>query len=136
MKARKSCLFNKARTPSKKDICTIKNIFKSLKVHNLIRFQQAVSSCEMWSKIVQSEIVLVSKCSFKLVCVEKIAGDKTYVLHKKIAEKSLNRLLLLFIFLLFYFECIKTGSYISISGNPSKLYDRAFLWKDWMAFSL
>ena len=42
--------------------------------------------------------------------VKKIAGYQGYVVGKKIAEKSLSRLLLLFVFMLFYLEYMKTYS--------------------------
>ena len=51
----------------------MENIFKSYKVYIQIRFQQAVSSCIMFSKIFSSKQVLIIKCRFKLVYQRYIA---------------------------------------------------------------
>lgn len=106
----------------------MENVFKSYKLYVQIRFQHAVSSYKIYSKIVQSKQVLVFKCSFKF-SIEKTAECQIYVLHKKKAENSLGKLLLLLIFMLFYMKCMNRYSYRSISGTPSKTYDRAFLQK-------
>ena len=45
---------------------------------------------------------LVSECIFKLACFVKVAGNQGYVSRKVLAEKSLNRLVLVWLIFTFF----------------------------------
>ena len=67
--------------------------------------------------------LLVSECIFKLACFVRVAGNQGYISRKVFAEKSLNRLVLVWhIFTIFLITMYEVDTAAEVYLEPFQTY--------------